>query len=74
MASSEEGGATVGGLQQEMTGGDLCAGVGFQVQTSLDAELLEGKMCSPWLAQDMSLNYQEHLKDGCDKFIRAPNL
>jgi len=62
VASSEEGGATVGGLQQELTGGDLCAGVGFQVQTSWAAELLGGKMCSPWFAQDLSSNYQEHLK------------
>jgi len=63
VASSAGGGATMGGSQQEMTGGGLCAGFGFQLETYLVAGLLEAKMCSPWLAPDLSLSYQEHLKD-----------
>jgi len=48
----------MGGLQQELPWGGLCAWLGFQVQTHLVAGLLEAKMCSLWLAQDLSSSHQ----------------
>jgi hypothetical protein len=53
VASSEEDGETVGGSQQEPTGDDLYAGIGFQMETTSVGALLREKMCSPLLAQSL---------------------
>jgi hypothetical protein len=53
VASSEEDGETVDGSQQEPTGDDLYAGIGFQMETPSVAALLREKICNLLLAKSL---------------------